>query len=129
MGIKRLLIVITTLLVGAMLFNGLYQPDAPLMWLAATTTNYAYMRAGLIVVLLTLLVTNPPRSGYFRIFLAAFSAALALSAILLSHWYAIGLMDAVIFMELSIIFMIEALEANVGRVKKVNFSYKWANKK
>jgi hypothetical protein len=129
MGVKRLLITITILLVGAMLFSGLYQPDAPIMWLAATTENYAYMRAALIIVLLTLLVTNLPRSGYFRVFLAAFSVALGISTILLSYWYAIGLMDAIIFIEVAIIFMIESLEAGNERVKKIKFSYTLANKK
>ncbi|MDB5187066.1 MAG: hypothetical protein JWM07_538 [Candidatus Saccharibacteria bacterium] len=129
MGVKRLMIIITTLLVSAMLFTGLYQPDAPLMWMATTTVNYAYMRAALVVVLLTLLITHPPRSGYFRIFLAAFSGALAISAVVLTYWYAIGLLDAIIFLEIAIIFMIEALEASVEDVKKISFKYTLAKKK
>ncbi|MDB5168342.1 MAG: hypothetical protein JWO55_600 [Candidatus Saccharibacteria bacterium] len=129
MGVKRLLIVITTLLVCAMLFSGLYQPDTPLMWLASTSIYYAYMRAALIVVLVTLLVTSPPRSGYFRLFLAAFASALAISAIHLSYWYAISLLDAVIFIEVAIIFMIESLEASADDVKKISFSYTLAKKK
>lgn len=129
MGMKRLMIIITTLLVGAMLFSGLYQPEAPLMWMAETTTNYAYMRAALIVVLLTLLVTTPPRSSYFRIFLMAFSGALGISTILLSHWYAIGLLDAIVFLEVAIILMIESLEASSEDVKKVSFKYMLAKKK
>jgi hypothetical protein len=129
MGVKRLLIIITTFIVCAMLFSGLYQPDAPLMWLAATTTNYAYMRAALVIVLLTLLVTNPPRSGYFRVFLAAFSAALGISTILLSYWYAIGILDAIIFIEVAIIFMIESLEVEAEEVKKISFKYTLAKKK
>lgn len=129
MGTKSLMIIVTTLLVGTMLFSGLYQPESPLMWLAATTINYAYMRAALIVVLLTLLITNPPRSGYFRIFLMAFSTALGVSTILLSYWYAIGILDAIIFIEVAIIFMIESLEASVEDVKKVSFKYTLAKKK
>lgn len=129
MGAKRLMILVTIFLVGAMLFSGLYQPDAPLMWLAATTTNYAYMRAALIVVLLTLLITEPPRSANFRIFLAAFSVGLGISTILLSYWYAVGLMDAIIFIEVAIILMLESLEANATEVKKISFRYTLAKKK
>jgi hypothetical protein len=129
MGVKKLLIVITTFLVSAMLFSGLYQPDAPLMWLASTSIYYAYMRAALIIVLVTLLVTSPPRSGYFRLFLAAFSSALAISTILLSYWYAISLLDAVIFIEVAIIFMIESLEASTADVKKISFTYTLVKKK
>jgi hypothetical protein len=129
MGVKKLLIIMTTLIVCAMLFDGLYQPDAPLMWLAATTLNYAYMRAALIVVLVMLLLTSPPRSHYFRIFLAGFSSALFIGTILLASWYAVGLLDAIIFIEVSIIFMIEALEADAVRVKKLGYNYRFVNKK
>lgn len=129
MGVKRLLIIATTFLVCAMLFDGLYQKDAPLMWLASTTINYAYMRAALIVVLIMLLVTNPPRSVYFRTFLAGFSSALFVGTILLSHWYAIGLLDAIVFVEVSIICMIEAIEANPMRVQKLGYNYTLAKKK
>jgi hypothetical protein len=129
MGVKRLLIIITTFLVCAMLYSGLYQPDAPLMWLASTSIYYACMRAALVLVLVTLLVTSPPRSTYFRLFLAAFASALAISTILLSYWYAINLLDAVIFIEVAIIFMIESLEANADDVKKISFTYTLAKKK
>ena len=129
MGVKKLLIIMTTILVSAMLFDGLYHPEAPLMWLASTTNNFAYMRAALIAVLIMLLITRPPRSQYFRIFLAGFSAALFAGTILLASWYAIGLLDAVVFIEVSIIFMIEALEADAVRVRKLGYNYSFAKKK
>lgn len=129
MGVKRLLIIATTFLVGAMLFDGLYQKDAPLMWLASTTINYAYMRAALVVVLLMLLMTSPPRSVHFRTFLAAFSSALFIGTVLLSQWYVIGMLDAVVFIEVSIICMIEAIEANPARVRKLGYNYTLAKKK
>lgn len=129
MGVKKLLIIMTTFLVGAMLFDGLYHPDAPLMWLAATTANYAYMRLALIVVLVMLLMTSPPRSQYFRIFLAGFASALFAGTVLLASWYAIGLLDAIVFIEVSIILMIEALEANPMRVRKLGYNYSLVKKK
>ena len=129
MGVKKLLMIATILLVSAMLFDGLYQKDAPLMWLAATTVNYAYMRAALIVVLMTLLITNPPRSQYFRTFLAGFASALFVGTIFLTQTYAVGLLDAVIFVEVAIICMIEALESDPVRVRKLGFNYAFAKKK
>jgi hypothetical protein len=112
MGVKRLLIVATGILVSAMLFDGLYQKDSPLMWLASTDVNYAYMRVALIAVLIALFVSSPPRSVNFRLFLAVFAAALFGSTVWLSATYEINALDAIIFTEISIIFMIEALEAN-----------------
>lgn len=129
MGVKKLLIIATTFLVCAMLFDGLYQKDAPLMWLASTTINYAYMRMALIVVLIMLLVTRPPRASYFRSFLAGFSSALFISTILLSHWYVIELLDAIVFLEVAIICMIEALETNPVRVQKLGYNYTLVKKK
>lgn len=112
-----------------MFFDGLYHHDAPLMWLASTSLNYAYMRVALIIVLVTLLLTSPPRSAYFRLFLIGFSSALFISTIALSYWYAIGLLDAIVFIEVSIIFMIEALEATPEKINEVSFKYKLAQKK
>ncbi|HET8883863.1 MAG TPA: hypothetical protein VFM68_00125 [Candidatus Saccharimonadales bacterium] len=111
MGAKRLLIIGTIFLVGWMFIEGLYYKDAPLMWLAATSVEYAYLRIALIVVLLTLLISSPPRSVWFRFFLASFAAVLGVSTILLSFTYTINIFDAIVFLEASIIFMIEALEA------------------
>jgi hypothetical protein len=117
MGVKGFLIIATAFLVSVMLFDGLYQKDSPLMWLASAEPNYAYMRAALVVVLLTLLVSSPPRSLYFRQFLGLFAAALFGSTIWLSATYTINLLDAVIFTEVAIIFMIEALEAGEAKVR------------
>lgn len=110
MNTKKLLIYATSVLVGAMLISGLYDPDSPLMWLASTSNEYAYMRAALIGVLVTLLITDPPRSMYFRSFLAGFAAVLFVSTVLLVNAFTIELIDAVIFIEVAIIFMIEAIE-------------------
>jgi len=126
---KKLLIVTTMLIVLAMLFDGMFDKDAPLMWLAATSMNYAYMRMALLAVLLALLVTNPPRSQYFRIFLTGVASALCLSTIWLSYWYAINLLDAVIFVEVAIIFMIEALESSPEKVSQITFRHSFAKKK
>lgn len=122
MGVKGFLIIATACLVSAMLFDGLYQKDSPLMWLASTEANYAYMRAALVIVLLILFVSSPPRSLYFRQFLGLFAAALFGSTIWLSATYTINLLDAVVFTEVAIIFMIEALEA--GEVKVRHFGSK-----
>lgn len=111
MNTKKLLISAMVVLVVAMLLNGLYYPDSPLMWLAATSNEYAYMRAALIGVLVTLLITDPPRSKAFRVFLGVFASTLFVSTALLINAYTIGILDAVIFVELAIIFMIEALES------------------
>lgn len=120
MGVKSFLIIATALLVSAMLFSGLYQKDAPLMWLASTAEHYAYMRAALVAVLLVLFVSSPPRSIYFRLFLGAFSTALFSSTVWLLATYTVNLLDAVVFTEVAIIFMIESLEAGSVKVHSLD---------
>ncbi len=118
MGVKRLLIIVTTLLVCAMLFDGLYYKDAPLMWLASSSLEFTFIRVTLVAVLLSLFLSSPPRSVHFRMFLAGFAAILLVSTIGLSISYAINLLDTVIFTEVAIIFLIESLEADQVTVKQ-----------
>lgn len=120
MGAKRLLITGLLLLIGLMLFEGLYKPEAPLMWLASTSVEYAYLRATLLIVLVTLLVSSPPRSAFFRLLLASFALTIGIGTAVLSYSHAIPLLDAVVFIEVAIVFMIEALEADIPTEKKVS---------
>lgn len=107
---KQVLIITTTLLIGAMLFDGVYNHNSPLMWMASTDTAYIYVRLGLMVILLSLLAFRPPRSLLGRIFLVVTALGLSISTIILVGQYNIAWLDAIVFIEVSIIFMIEALE-------------------
>lgn len=120
MGIKRVLIVATAFLVGTMLFDGLYYQDAPLMWLASTSSSYVYVRAALVIVLTMLFISSPPRWLQFRLFLGGFAVALFGSTLSLSMSYAVNLLDALIFIEVAIIFMIEALEADQVTIRRLD---------
>lgn len=119
---KKLLIAALIFLLGAMFIDGLYHKDAPLMWLASTSVEYAYIRVALIAALLTLLFSSPPRSAAFRTFLMAFAGVIGLSTVLMSIFYAVPLLDAVVFIEVAIILMIEALESDVLPAKPFNFT-------
>ena len=116
---KQVLIITTTLLIGAMLFDGLYNPDSPLMWLASTATAYAYLRLGLVVILLGLLAFRPPRSLYGRVFLAVMSFVLGTSTFVLVGQYSIAFLDAIVFIEVAIILMLEALETDQQTVRQL----------
>lgn len=116
---KQVLIVTTILLIGAMLFDGMYNPNSPLMWMASTAVVYTYVRLGLIVILLGLLAFRPPRSLYGRIFLVVAAAGLSSSTIILAGLYEVAFLDALIFIEASIIFLIEALETDQLSIKRL----------
>lgn len=119
MGLKNVLIVATTLLISAMLYDSLYQVDAPLMWLASTHVSYVYIRSILIALLVALLVSSPPRSLHFRLLLGIVAATLLGGVTWLTAAYVIGFLDAVIFAEVAVIFMIEALEIDTVKVRQL----------
>lgn len=108
---KKTLIVGTILLTASLLIGGVYHPNFPLMWLAGTSIEIQAIRAGLIVILGVLLFSNPPRMLYFRFAIAAVAAVLSIATVELLVTYQINLIDAVVFMEIAVIFGIEALEA------------------
>lgn len=63
---------IAFLCIGGALF-----PNSPAMWMASTSLNFAYLRLGMMAVLIALLITNPPRNIILRIFVGIFAAGLA----------------------------------------------------
>jgi hypothetical protein len=116
---KQVLIITTTLLIGAMLFDGVYNPDSPLMWLASTAIAYAYVRLGLMVILLGLLAFRPPRSLQARVFLGSIAGILGISTFILVGQYSIEFLDAIVFIEVAIILMLEALETGQQTVRQL----------
>lgn len=116
---KQVLIITTTLLIGAMLFDGVYYPDSPLMWLASTAITYAFIRLGLVVILLGLLAFRPPRSFQARVFLGSVASVLGIVTLVLVGQYNIAFLDAIVFIEVAIILMIEALETDQLTVRQL----------
>lgn len=115
---KKLLIVGTMLLVSALFIGTLYFPNAPLMWLAGTSIGYEVLRGVAIVLLGTLLFSNPPRALYIRYTIGASAAVLGIATTVLAVTYAIQLIDTIVFMEVAVIFGIEALELPVEQTVK-----------
>jgi len=107
---RKMLIVGTILLMITLLLGGVYFPDFPLMWLAGTSLGFEITRAGLVAVLGILLFSNPPRALYFRYAVGAIALGLAITTIALTMTYEINAIDTMAFMEIAVIFGIEALE-------------------
>jgi hypothetical protein len=51
---------------GILLIFSLVAPGSPVMWLASTSKIFAVIRVGLMIILLWLLLTDPPRNVYLR---------------------------------------------------------------
>jgi hypothetical protein len=64
---SKLYIFLAFVCLGILLTFGLVAPDNSVMWLASTTPVFTAVRGGMMLILLGLLVTNPPRNVYFRV--------------------------------------------------------------
>lgn len=112
-------LVISTLLFVSLLFAGsIYFPNTFLMSLADTTPTYLFLRGAIIVLLISILVTKPPRSLKLRGMIGAWSFLLGLQAIEALFSYELRLLDGLVFMEVAIILGIEALETRQIPVTK-----------
>lgn len=112
---KYVVIAGTFLITASLLIGGLYYPNSPLMWLASTTTSFAVIRGAILVLLGVLLIVRPPRPVYVRAIIGAAATALLVSAVWFTATYMIQPIDTVVFIEVAIIFGIEALETRLPR--------------
>lgn len=108
---NKLLIGLTLVLVAAMFIGGVYYPDNLFVSIVEDTTPaYAGVRLFTIALLVSLLLTHPPRSIALRAVIGGWSVVLA--AVSLQHFftYQMHILDLVVFLEVAIILGIEALE-------------------
>lgn len=111
MSIYKFLIASTLVFVSALLIGGIYFPGSFAMYLASTAMTFTVLRAVVAVLLIGLLFTNPPRSlalrsivGFTSVFLFVMNAYLVMN-------FQMFLLDAVVFLQVAILFGIEALES------------------
>jgi hypothetical protein len=101
------LVCVLFLLVGTYAF-----PSNPIMWLAGTSMTYVIFRVITAVALVAVLLTNPPRQWYMRMFMGLVAVALATAGITIGVSDSVQILDMVLFLELAVAFGIEALEFN-----------------
>jgi len=110
-NMKKVLIVATILFTTALMVCGTFYPNNPLMWLAGTTMPFEATRAVLVVLLLVLLFSHPPRALYVRYTIGAVSLMLFVGVAVLVENFQINLIDMIDLLEIAVIFAIEALES------------------
>lgn len=117
MNISKLLVGSTILMVVALVVGSVVYPNSLVMNFAGKTESYDFLRGGLVVLLIGLLVTNPPRSVLLRSVLATGSVLLVATSVHLLLTYQINILDVIVFMQIAIIFGIEALEPGTATIK------------
>lgn len=107
---SKFLASLTLIGIGVMFALGVAAPNNPAMWLASTTGAFALLRLALIGVLVALIVTNPPRNVYLRIFVGIVSTTIAAWAIVATYQNAMKFLDTFALLAFSITSGLIALE-------------------
>lgn len=118
MSSGKTLIISTLLFVLLLLTGSIYFPQTFLMSLADTSVTYQVLRAAIVILLVSILVTKPPRSLKLRSMIGAWSFLLAIQAVESLLSYHLRLLDGLVFLEVAIILAIEALETRQIPVTK-----------
>lgn len=118
MNSGKTLVTLTLLFVISLFTGSLYFPDTFMMSLADTSTTYQFLRGAIIVLLISLIITTPPRSLMLRGIIGSWSLVLAVLAIEALFSYQVRLLDGLVFLEVAIILALEALEAKQIPVSK-----------
>lgn len=110
LSMKKILITATLLLITTLFVGGIYYQDNPLMWLASTTNEFAYLRGAIIFTLVVLVISNPPRGLFFRASMMTLSAFIGVVVFTQLDQYQIQIVDAIVMCEVAILLAIEGLE-------------------
>lgn len=108
---KRVIIAGTIAFLIVIILNKMFTQDSLLQLFASSDPVLQIVRVGIIGLLLTLLLIAQPRSIYLRVMLGGASVFLAIGSVSLLLHYLIGMLDVVVFIQVAIIFAIEALES------------------
>ncbi len=110
---SKLVLILSLIGVGILLVFGITDPNSAVMWLASTSTNFAILRGFLIIVLLGLLVTHPPRNVYFRSFVGVLCLVLVSWGLAATYENQMKFLDTLSLLEVSISAALIALEREV----------------
>ena len=105
------LLIILTLIAGS-----IWAPGSFIMTFVSTDTTMLIARVVLSAMLITLLVTNPPRSYALRVLLGLSSAIFFTWAVQYALSGTIAVADAILFLHASISFALAAVESGARRI-------------
>jgi hypothetical protein len=97
----------------ALIAGSIFIPGSFVMVLASTSVMADIARGIIVALMITLIVTNPPRSEVFRFLLGAASFSFAYYAMAHALSGTIQLADSALYLQAAVAFAIEALEINI----------------
>lgn len=109
-----------SILISLFLIAGsVWFPEDASMWLASSSLSMNIARGLLIVLMVGLLLTDPPRRREFRLLLGAVSLGFAAWAVNWLFSGTVAMVDTLVFFEASTAFALAAIEAESLAVNKV----------
>lgn len=109
-GSKQLIVFGSIILTSALLVGGVTGSDTMLASFIGTNVLDTVLRAIILAGLITVLVTHPPRPYYLRLVLGALSSIVLIGAFAGMADFHIGILDAVLYLLVSNILAMEAIE-------------------
>lgn len=107
---SKLVLLLSLLGIGILLIFGIVSPDSPVMWMASTSDNFTWLRVAMIIILLSLLFTHPPRNVYLRAVVGAIAVTVSGWALFETYANHMELLDTLSLLEVSVTTGITVLE-------------------
>jgi hypothetical protein len=109
---SKVMLLLSLLGVTILFSFGLTDPNNPIVWLASTSQNFAFLRLGMMLALAALLVTHPPRNIYLRLAIGVFASVLAAWSLYSTYDNQMKLLDSMSLLEFSISAGLVVLESD-----------------
>ena len=106
----KVILFLSFMSLGILVVLSNYAPQSSAIWLASTEHSYNLLRAGVMIVLATLLVTNPPRHTQLRVFAGILATVLAAWSLRATYQNQMQLLDGASLLTASIAMAIAARE-------------------
>ena len=96
---SKVILLMSFFALNILLLFGLFAPNSPVMWLASSSVNFAFLRMVLMLVLVALLVTKPPRNIVFRICVGFLSVGLVSWSLVSTYNNQMMLLDTLVILQ------------------------------
>jgi hypothetical protein len=106
----KFILFMSFLILGILVTLSFLVPNTAAMWLASTASSYNLVRISLMIIVLGLLVTNPPRNTYFRYFVGLITVTLSIWAIAATYQNDMQFLDTISILATGISMGIVVLE-------------------
>lgn len=107
---NKLMLFITFVSLGFLTVLSTINPDASAVWLASPSQSFDILRGGIMVILLALMFTNPPRNVTFRIVIGFASVVLIGWSGYMGYEGMIQILDGLALLSAGITSLIAVLE-------------------